>query len=42
MLLEAGGVVNTSIAVVSATAIARGHDGNLFAVNSGHTVLTKY
>ena len=41
-LREAGGVVNTSIAIAAATGIIRRHDSNLLAVNGGHIVLTKH
>ena len=41
-LREAGGVVNTSIAIAAATGIVRRHDSNLLAVNGGHIILTKH
>ena len=41
-LRDAGGVVNTSIAIASATGIIRRHDSNLLAVNGGHIILTKH
>ena len=41
-LCEAGGVVNTSIAIAAAMGIVRRHDSNLLAVNGGHIILTKY
>jgi len=37
-LREAGGVVNTSIAIAAATGIIRRHDSNLLAVNDGYIV----
>ena len=42
LLHEAGGVVNTSIAIAAAMGIVRRHDSNLLAVNSGHIMLTKH
>ena len=42
LLREAGGVVNTSIAIAAATGIIRWHNSNLLAVNGGHIVLTKH
>ena len=41
-LCEAGGVVNTSIAIAAAMGIVRRHDSNLLAVNGGHIILTKH
>ena len=41
-LREAGGVVNTFIAIAAAMGIIRWHDSNLLAVNGGHIVLTKH
>ena len=41
-LREAGGVVNTLIAIAAATGIVRRHDSNLLAVNGGHIILTKH
>ena len=35
-LRDAGGVVNTLIAIAAATGIVRRHDSNLLAVNGGH------
>ena len=41
-LHDAGGVVNTSIAIAAATGIVRRHDSNLLAVNGGHIILKKH
>ena len=41
-LRDAGGVVNTSIAIAAANGIVRRHDSNLLAVNGGHILLTKH
>ena len=41
-LREAGGVVNTLIAIAAATGIVRRHDSNLLAVNGGHIILAKH
>ena len=41
-LCDAGGVVNTSIAIAAANGIVRRHDSNLLAVNGGHILLTKH
>ena len=41
-LREAGGVVNTSIAIAAPMGIVRRHDSNSLAVNGGHIMLTKH
>ena len=42
VLCDAGGGVNTSIAIAAANGIIRRHESNLLAVNGGHIVQTKY
>lgn len=37
-LRDAGGVVNTSIAIASPTGIVRRHNSSLLAVNGGHII----
>jgi len=41
LLREAGGVVNTSIAIAATLGIIRRHNSNLLAVNGGYIVFTK-
>jgi len=41
-LRDAGGVVNTSIAMEAANGIVRRYDSNLLAVNRGHIFLPKH
>ena len=38
---EAGGVVNSEVAIAAAMGIVRKQDSNLLAQNSGHIVLTR-
>jgi len=40
-LCDAGGVINTSIAIAAAYEIVRRHDSNLLAVNGRNILLTK-